>query len=200
MPSIQLHQDRHVLAAEKQWLPYLSWLPLLVVAAGLAGWFGGHPVWDWRHLTRPVVSVLTSAAIYVILLVLFRVVGKRALADITTFDVVLLLIISEATQQAMIGDDTSIANAVLAVCSLASIDVTLSRVKHRFPRLEAWLEGQPVELVVDGRLVQETLDRERMDEEDVLESARATGVATIEEIRLAVLERTGKISIIPFRS
>lgn len=197
---IPVSQDVRVLAVEKRWQPILCWLPLVVAVAALAGAFGGGPIWDWRHVARPTLSVLTAAAIYGMLLVLFRIVGRRTLADITTFDVILLLIISEATQQAMIGEDTSLANALVAIASLASIDVGLSALKHRFPRLGAWLDGQPVVLVSDGELVQENLDRERLDVEDLLESARCAGVGEVQAIKLAVLERTGKISIIPVSS
>jgi uncharacterized membrane protein YcaP (DUF421 family) len=175
---------------------FICWIPTLVVAAALCGMFGGGPVWA-SPVTRPTLSVLTSACIYGALLVLFRVVGKRTLAQITTFDVVLLLIISEATQQAMIGEDTTISNAVVAIATLASLDVSLTQLKFRHPRLEAWLEGVPVILVQDGKPLEENLRRERVDLEDLLESARDHGLLRLEEIKLAVLERTGKISIVP---
>ena len=173
--------------------PYLCWLPVVLVVAALGGAFGGGPAWAWDRMMRPTLSVFTAAAIYLALLVLFRVVGKRTLAQITTFDVVLLLIISEATQQAMVGEDTSITNAIVAIATLASLDVLLTRLKHRHPRLEAWLDGDPVVLVSDGKPVEANLDCERVDVDDIMESARENGVPTLEQVKLAVLERTGKI-------
>lgn len=177
--------------------PLLCWLPVVLVVAALCGLFGGGPAWAWDRMVRPTLSVFTAAAIYLALLVLFRVVGKRTLAQITTFDVVLLLIISEATQQAMVGEDTTITNAIVAIATLASIDVLLTRLKHRHPTLEAWLDGEPVVLVSDGKPIEANLDRERVDVDDILESARDHGVAALDQVKLAVLERTGKISIIP---
>lgn len=195
--DIPLPHDPTLFAKERRWLPIVCWLPVVVVVAALCGMFGGGPVWSWAHVVRPTLSVLTSAGIYLTLFILFRVVGKRTLAQITTFDVVLLLIISEATQQAMVGADTSMANAVVAISTLAALDVILTSLKHRHPRLEAWLDGQPVVLVSDGKPIEAHLNRERLDLDDVLESARENGLLRLDQVRLAVLERTGKISIIP---
>jgi uncharacterized membrane protein YcaP (DUF421 family) len=143
-------------------------------------------------------AVLRSLAIYGFLLVLFRIAGKRTLADITPFDFVLLLIIGEATQQGLLGDDFSVTNALLVITSLLSIDIGLSLLKRRWPRLAKATEGVPVVLVDDGEMLTERMRRARVDEQDILEAARSTqGLSRMSQVRFAVLERTGAISIIP---
>ena len=143
-------------------------------------------------------AVLRAAAIFGFLLLAFRVTGKRSLAQITTFDFVLLLIIGEATQQALLGEDFSIVNALIVIATLMGLDLGLSLVKQRWPRLDPVLDSTPLVIVADGRLLEERARRERIDVEDVLAAARDThGLERLDQIRLAVLERSGGISIVP---
>lgn len=143
-------------------------------------------------------SVLHGAVVYLTLLLVFRIAGKRTLSEITTFDFVLLLIISEAVQQALIGTDNSMTNAMLVVATLVSLDVALSLLKQRMPRLERALESRAVLIVADGVLQKEAAARERVDEEDVLSAARSIhGLERMDQVKHAVLETGGNISIIP---
>lgn len=143
-------------------------------------------------------SIIRAAAIYVILLFIFRISGKRSLAQITTFDFVLLLVVSEATQQAMLGDDLSMTNAALAILTLVGIDVGLSLVQHRFPRIGKVIDSVPLVLVSDGELQRGQMDMMRISENEILEAARdKQGLERMDQIKYAVLERTGTISIVP---
>ncbi|WMR30846.1 DUF421 domain-containing protein [Metapseudomonas otitidis] len=143
-------------------------------------------------------AVFRAAAIYFALLVIFKFSGRRSLSEITIFDFVLLLIIGEATQQALLGDDFSVTNAVLVIVTLISIDVVLTRLQWRWPRFDLWLEGSPVIVVEHGALLKSRLDAARLREEDILEAAREKhGLERLEQIRYAIVERNGKISIIP---
>ncbi len=143
-------------------------------------------------------SILRAAVVYGFLLVLFRIAGKRTLAQITTFDAVLLLIISEAIQQALLDGDNSLTNAILAVITLVTLDLGLSLLKNRSPRLNHLVEGRPVLLLVDGVPIRERLLAERIDEDDILHAARhAHGIVELSAIRYAVLESSGGITIIP---
>ena len=143
-------------------------------------------------------SVFRAAAVYLFLLVVFRLAGHRTLAQITTFDFVLLLIISEAIQQALIGNDNSMINAALIVLTLAGLNVALSVLKQRSKLAEKVLEDVPLVLVSDGRLLQERMDKVRVDTDDILEAAREShGLERLDQIKMAVLERSGEISIIP---
>lgn len=145
-------------------------------------------------------AVVYPLAVYAFLLVLFRIAGKRSLAQATVFDLVLVLIIAEATQQALLGEDFSLTHALLAVTTLVLVDMGLGVVKRRWKRLDHILEGMPLVIVEDGKLLKERADRERIDEDDVLEAARIHhGLERLEQVKYAVLERDGGISIIPKR-
>jgi uncharacterized membrane protein YcaP (DUF421 family) len=142
--------------------------------------------------------VLRAAAIYGFLLLIFRISGKRSLAQITTFDFVLLLIIGEATQQALLGEDFSVVNASIVIATLMGLDLGMSLVKQRWPRFDRIVDSTPLVIVVEGRLLEDRARRERVDLEDVLAAARAShGLDKLEQIGLAVLERSGGISIVP---
>lgn len=143
-------------------------------------------------------SVLRAASVYAFLLVLFRIAGKRTLSEMTTFDFVLLLIVAEATQQGLLGDDFSLTNAGLVITTLLGLDVAASLVKQRSKRFDRLMDGVPVVLVDDGRLLTEHMDRNRVALDDILAAARSSqGVGRLDDIRYAVLERSGGISIIP---
>lgn len=146
-------------------------------------------------------SVLRAAAIYLVLMVLFKIAGRRSLAELTTFDLVLLMVIGEATQQALLGDDFSLVNAVLVIVTLIAIDIGFSLVKQRWLWFSCLLDGGPTILVEQGRVLHRRLKHARLDEEDILEASRsAQGIVDISQIKFAVLERNGKISIIPYGS
>jgi uncharacterized membrane protein YcaP (DUF421 family) len=145
-------------------------------------------------------TILRAAAIYVVLLVIFRISGRRTLAQMTTFDFVLLLIISEATQNALVGDDFSVTTATLAILTLVGLDVGSSLLKRDFPVFGKILDGVPTILVENGRALSDRLYRARLSEDDVLEAARsAQGLERLDQIKYAVLEVNGGIAIIPKR-
>lgn len=144
-------------------------------------------------------SVLRAVAIYLVLMVLFKVAGRRSLAELTTFDLVLLMVIGEATQQALLGDDFSLTNAVLVIATLITVDIGFSLVKRRFRSFSLLLDGGPTVLVEQGRVLQKRLKQARVDEDDILEASRSSqGIVEISQIKFAILERNGKISIIPY--
>lgn len=135
---------------------------------------------------------------YFFLLFLFRIVGRRTLAQTTNFDLVLLLIISEATQNAMIGNDFSMTNSMLVILTLVGIDIALSILKQYSPTMERQLDGRPLVLVDQGRPLKELMQKARIDEKDILSSARESqGLEGMDQIKYAVLETNGGISIIP---
>lgn len=145
-------------------------------------------------------SVLRGLATYLFVWLIFRVAGKRSLAQITTFDAVLLLIISETTQAALIDNDNSFTNSVLLILTILGVDVLLSEVKQRFPRLERAMDGAPLLIFDRGELNEYVMNKERIDEQDILHAAREQqGVPNMSGVRYAVLEPTGQISIVPKR-
>ena len=143
-------------------------------------------------------AVIRGLVVYLILYLIFRVAGKRTLSEMNAFDLLLLLIISEATQEAMIGQDHSIMHAILLIATLVGADITLSLIKQKSRRADRILDSVPLVLVEDGRPIRRHMEKERIDDDDVLESARTNhGICQMEDIHLAILERNGKISIIP---
>lgn len=142
--------------------------------------------------------VLRVAFIYLFLMALFRLAGRRTLADISPFDFVLLLIISELVQQAIVADDPSVTNALILCSTLVALDIGLSLWKQRSPRLERLLEGKAVLLVDHGEPLRDALAQMRIDADDILAAARLSqGLERMDQIRFAVLEKTGGISIVP---
>ena len=143
-------------------------------------------------------SVLRGAATYLFVWLIFRMAGKRTLAQISTFDAVLLLIVSEATQVAMVDDDSSFTNTILLILTLLGLDVVFSVLKQRFRLVEKVMDGTPIVILDDGGLKHEKLNRERVDKQDILHAARQLqGLASMDQIAYAVLETTGEVTIVP---
>lgn len=143
-------------------------------------------------------AVLRASAVYLFLMLIFRAFGKRSLAQITMFDFVMLLIIAETTQQALLGDDFSLTNAALLIATLFSVDYLFDAVKRRLPWFDRAAEGAPLIVVKDGQPIEERLRACRIDVDDILYAARERqGIAELAKIRYAVLEKNGSITIIP---
>lgn len=144
--------------------------------------------------------VVRALAVYLFLLLIFRILGRRSLSEITTFDFVMLLIIGEVTQQALLGPDYSITNALLLITALVGIDLALAKLKGHSRRFEKLLEGTPLIVVDKGKALKNRMTKAGIDEHDILEAARlAHGLERMEQIKYAVQERDGSISIIPWR-
>src|SRR5215212_587409 len=142
-------------------------------------------------------AVLRSAAIYFVLLLLLRLTGKRSLGQMTTFDFV-LLVIAEATQQGLLGNDFSLTNAFLAILTLVGIDTGLSLLERRSQTVDKLINGVPLVIVENGEPLEERMNKARVTADDILEMAREQqGVERMEQIKYAVLERSGGISVIP---
>jgi uncharacterized membrane protein YcaP (DUF421 family) len=142
-------------------------------------------------------AVLRAAAIYLALMVLFRIAGRRSLGELTSFDFVLLMIIGEATQQALLGDDFSITNALLVIVTLIAIDVGFSLAKRRSRKLGLLIDGGPTVIVENGVFLKQRMYEARVEEDDVMQAARlGQGLEHVEQIKFAIIERNGQISII----
>lgn len=143
-------------------------------------------------------SILRGLAVYLFLLVVFRIGGKRSLAEITTFDFVLLLIIAETTQQALLGEDFSLVNCFLLVATLIMVDYFLALWKRRHPLVDKVLDGTPLVLMDNGRMLADRMKECRVNADDILTAARRDhGLERLDQVKFAVLERSGGISIIP---
>lgn len=144
--------------------------------------------------------ILRTAAIYLVLMILFRLLGKRSLAELSAFDFILFLIISEAIQNALVDDDKSVVMGLSVILTFLMLDIGLSALKRKFPAFEKLAEGVPLLLVEQGRVIEENAIRSRITHRDILQTARQTGaVERMSQIKYAVLETSGTISIIPMK-
>jgi uncharacterized membrane protein YcaP (DUF421 family) len=140
--------------------------------------------------------VARAIVVFAFLLILTRVIGRRELSSLQPIDLILLIIVGDAVQQGLTQDDYSLTGAVLAVGTIAVLQVFVSWIGYRFPRTRPVLEGNPIVIVQDGALIERNLRRERLDPDEVYEQARLQGIAHLSEVKWAVLETTGKISFI----
>jgi uncharacterized membrane protein YcaP (DUF421 family) len=138
--------------------------------------------------------VLRGIVVFAFLYALMRIMGRRELSTFEPFDLILLIILGDAVQQGLTQDDYSLTGAILAVGTIAAMQVFTSYVNFRFPRIRPLLDGEPVVVVQDGKPIEKNLKRERMTIDDLAESARQQGIASIEEAAWGVMETTGRIS------
>ncbi|MBB3241967.1 uncharacterized membrane protein YcaP (DUF421 family) [Pseudomonas sp. Tn43] len=140
---------------------------------------------------------MRAVVMYLALMVLFKIAGRRSLAELTTFDFVLLMIIGEATQQALVGNDFSLTNSMLVIITLIALDVGLSLLKQRSQWVQRLIDGGPTIIVENGKILHQRLRNTRLVEADIMEAARSSqGIETLEQIKFAIIERNGKISVI----
>lgn len=143
-------------------------------------------------------SVFRGIAIYLIMMLIMRLSGRRTMAQMTPFDFILLLIVAETTQQALLGDDYSITNAAVLIVTLFGMDVLFSYVKAWVPWLGKAMNGDPTILIHDGEIDERALRRARVDLKDVMAAARsAHGLERLAQVKHAVLETDSGISITP---
>lgn len=146
--------------------------------------------------TPPLVIILRCIVVYAFLLVAIRLTGKRQLGQFTPFDFAILLIVSNAVQNAMIGPDTSLVGGIIGAATLFGLNYLVSILSARYNILGRELLGVPTLLVDDGHLVTDNLQRERIDPDDVLMAMREHGVDNLASVKHAILETDGTISII----
>lgn len=137
-----------------------------------------------------------SAAIYLIVLLGLRLLGKRHVAQLSILDFVLILLISNAVQNAMVGNDSSLLGGIAAAAALLALNYVLTFVLQRFGKVEKLFEGTPILLVHDGRSIPEHLAREKITEEELERVIREHGFQSISDVRNVVLELDGTISVI----
>jgi uncharacterized membrane protein YcaP (DUF421 family) len=144
--------------------------------------------------------VLRGVVVFAFLLVLTRIIGRRELSSLQPFDLILLIILGDAVQQGLTQDDYSLTGALLAVGTIAMLQVLVSWLGWRFPRARPILEGVPIIVIQDGEVIERNLRRERLDVEEIAEQARLQGIAHLSEVKWAVLETNGQISFIKKQS
>ena len=140
--------------------------------------------------------VLRAFFLYVFVVLLMRVMGRRELSSMTPFDLVLLIVLGDSIQQGLTQDDYSVTGAVLAVGTIATLQVLTSYLSFRSSKARRVLEGEPIVLVERGEVVQKNLRRERMTEDEITEEMRQQDVSSLDQVEWAILENNGSISFI----
>lgn len=144
-------------------------------------------------------SVIRALLIYIFLMIVIRISGHRTLNELTTFDFVLLLIMGDASQQAMTGTDYSLTNGFIIIISLVALDMLMSFIKQKFSFFEKIIDGSPLILINHGKMLKKNMQKAQIDEFDILEAGRKLqGLEYINQIKYAILEKGGDITIIPY--
>lgn len=142
--------------------------------------------------------VLRALAAYVFILFLMRVVGRRELSSMEPSDVILLVVIGDLVQNGITQSDDSVTGIILAAGTIGLLATLTAFITYRSKRMRNAIEGEPVILVQDGRLIERTMKNERLTEDEVLEQARLQqGIDSLDDVKWAVLETSGSISIVP---
>ncbi len=152
------------------------------------------------HLQLPLLEkILRPVLVYLFLVVAFRLAGKRELAQMNAFDLVVLLTISNVLQNAAIGEDNTVLGGVIGAASLLAVNYVVVRLVLSHPRIDRLIEGEPSLLIRDGRVLADALERELITEPELLAALRRQGVAEASDVALAMLETGGTISVVPKR-
>lgn len=139
---------------------------------------------------------IRSILAFVFIYALFRVIGRRELSSLEPFDLILIVVIGDLIQQGVTQSDMSFTGGVLAVGIFAVLTVTCSWLGFRFPRLRPVLDAAPLIIVEDGKLIDRNLRRERLTPDEVAAGARLEGIESLDQVKWAVLEGSGRISFI----
>lgn len=150
-------------------------------------WHPSLPYWE---------LMLRGVAVYVFLLVLLRVTGKRQVGQLSPFDLVLLLVLSNAVQNSMNGGDNSLTGGMVSAATLVALNFVLALVTARSKKIEAFIEGRPQILIHNGQLFEDVLASTRLTHHEVQAALRQAGCATVTEVRMAILEINGAISVV----
>jgi uncharacterized membrane protein YcaP (DUF421 family) len=157
----------------------------------------------WHNLFVPDVSVaekiIRPILVYMFLVVAVRAAGRRELAQLNSFDLVVLMMLANTVQNATIGNDNSMVGGLIGVSALLAVNWVAVRFLYRHPMVDRLLEGGPVELIRDGRVLRRQLERDVITEEELMEAVRKQGLRDASDVDRAVLETGGTISVVPRR-
>jgi uncharacterized membrane protein YcaP (DUF421 family) len=140
---------------------------------------------------------IRAVVLFFFVYLITRIIGRRELSSLEPFDLILLIVIGDAIQQGLTQDDYSVTGALIVIGTFAILQVLISYLSFRFPRLRPALDGEPIVIVQDGRAIEKNMKRERITLGEVMVEARQQQVVSLDDIAWAVLETSGKVSIIP---
>ncbi len=141
-------------------------------------------------------TVGRTAVVYVVILIGLRILGKRHVAQLSLIDLVLILLISNAVQNAMVGPDTSLIGGIIAAITLLILSYLFTWILYRFRPAEKFFEPNPLLLIHNGKIIQKNLDAEKISREELERAVREHGIEKIEDVRIAVIEADGTVSVV----
>ena len=141
-------------------------------------------------------TVVSAVIAYIVLLLTVRVLSRRPGAQLTPFEFVLVFLVGGVVILATVGDDRSMTNCFCGILTVGLMHRLVADTRQRHPRIAAWLDGTPLVLLKNGEWQTEVMKRMRLEDVDVMASARTKGVKTLEQIEYAILERNGVINVI----
>ena len=144
-------------------------------------------------------TVVRVAVLYLFLMLALRVMGKREFSELTPFDLVTLILIPDIVQEALIREDYSMTNALVALCTLFTLVFATSLLSHLSKRMESVLGGEPTVLVYRGRFIEDHMNHQRITPDDIYSELRRVGLERIEQVKWVILEPDGRISVIAVR-
>jgi len=139
--------------------------------------------------------IVRALLVYVFLVVLLRITGRRQVGQLAPFDLVLLLVLSNAVQNSMNGGDNSVLGGVLSAVTLVGVNWVIGYLSFRSKRLARVIEGRPQVLIHNGHVYRDVMDRERLTQSELDAALRQSGCASVEDVHFAVLENNGQISV-----
>jgi len=141
--------------------------------------------------------VIRATVVFFFVFLVTRVVGRRELSQLEPFDLILLVVVGDLVQQGVTQSDESVTGALIVIATIALLSIAVSWVSFRSRRVRVITEGEPIVLMQDGRPIERNMRRERITLEDIQEEARQAQIASVAELRWAILEDGGRISCIP---
>jgi uncharacterized membrane protein YcaP (DUF421 family) len=153
-----------------------------------AMWNMAVPVWE---------LIVRAVVVYVFLLLLLRITGKRQVGQLAPFDLVLLLVLSNAVQNSMNAGDNSLVGGLLSAATLVGLNYTLGYATFKSKRLEAVVEGRPELIVHNGKVFKEAMARAKLTHHELDAALRQAGYSNVDEVQAAILENNGSISVLP---
>jgi len=149
-----------------------------------------------EHVVRYLIIIGSSAAVYIFLIRAIRILGKKEFSQLSVFDIVFILLISNAVQNSMIAADFTFWGGVTSALTLFAVNYIFKNLIYKIPKVSEWVQGHPIMLIYDGKPLAENMSKAKVSLAELEEATREHGIKAIDDVNLAVLELDGSISIV----
>jgi len=149
-----------------------------------------------EHITPYLIVAGSSAAVYIFLILAIRLFGKKEFSQLSVFDIVFILLISNAVQNSMIAANFTFIGGVVSAITLFIVNFIFKNVVFKIPKLSEWMQGHPIMLIYEGKIIPENIKKAKITLPELEEATREHGVDSVENVYIAVLELDGSISVV----